>query len=219
MGGKEQALRPLPVVVVEGEVPAGGVLVPADLEVRQMPQAAVPAGTFSSLGQVEGKVASVSLVAGQVLYRGDVRTTGRTTYRYGLKPGEAGVLVPVNLSSSGAVVSGERVYVVGPLAAKQPAVSLFTGLRVVMVLNGSASGVIPGAGVNPARPAVKKASGVGVALGTSTNNTPTSVELAVPAAWQAQLIRSEELGVVLTVDPTDRAPGLGTALAGKLPAA
>lgn len=122
---------------------------------------------------------------------------GRSATNRGLRRGEVGVWVPVNLTSSGMAVAGQRVDVLfssnqltgsgqqssaGVLNAS--GVVLVQGARVLSVVNSNGGTLAPNA-----------ASSSAVATGA-----PAAVELALPDKAASRVIEAETLGTLTLVD-------------------
>ncbi|MDA8064137.1 MAG: hypothetical protein M0Z27_07000 [Thermaerobacter sp.] len=196
--------RLVPVLMAAGEMQAGEPFNKAAVRVDMLPAGVRTEQVLTSAEQVRGYLASARLVPGQIIYRQDL---SRSRARGGLKPGEKGVVLAANLTTSGGVNPGDRVDVIGRLGKKQPLAVLFSGLRVVRVLNSAAQRTaVPSAG-----PASHRAARSGSLVpGGQADQVPTFVEVACPGQWELRLALASEYGVLLELDgPGVRLPTLG----------
>jgi Flp pilus assembly protein CpaB len=104
----------VPVVVATTEVAAGTRLGAAVLEVRALPEHALPQGAVADLAEVEGRAATSVLAAGEVVTVHDVGATGLLAAQ---DPSVRAVFVPVPESAVlGALGPGDRVDLHSPVA-------------------------------------------------------------------------------------------------------
>lgn len=179
------------VVVATATVTPGSRITAKD--VRMAKVSGVPMA-LTVMQAVVGQYAVTTIPAGVPVVRSMV---GRTATNRGLRRGEVGVWVPVNLTSSGMAVTGQRVDVLfssnqltgsghqssaGVLNAS--GVVLVQGARVLSVVNSNGGTLAPNA-----------ASASAVATGA-----PAAVELALPGKAASRVIEAETLGTLTLVD-------------------
>ncbi|WXJ95311.1 hypothetical protein MCACP_17950 [Neomoorella carbonis] len=151
-------------------IPAGTEIKPEMVETASVPAQAAE-GMATSMDEVAGKVAAVSMVKGQYVWKDAVKE------RKGLKDGYITVFVPVDLSSSAAVVAGDVVDVFA--VEKNPNGTntrlLAQGVRVLHSLNQDGSEIEPGkgGGVSP----------------VPASRAPASVGLEVPKEVASQVVQ------------------------------
>lgn len=156
---------------------------------------------------VLNKVAVYDLAAGQLLMQSQV---GNTAEREGLKTGEVGMRVAVDLVTSAGVVPGDRVDVLvsgktqgqANQQAQATVQPLVYNIRVVNVVNNSNEEV-----TKPAATAKSGALSTGV-----SSDLPAAVELALTPAQAEQLALSEataKLILVIAPWPENQAQGQG----------
>ncbi|GAF24702.1 transcription elongation factor [Moorella thermoacetica Y72] len=151
-------------------IPAGAEIKPEMVETASVPaQAAI--GMATSVDEVAGKVAAVSMVKDQYVWKEAVKE-GK-----GLKDGYVVVYVPVDLSSSAAVVAGDvvDVFAVEKSSAGTSTKLLAQGVRVLHSLNQDGSEIEPGkgGGVSP----------------VPASRAPASVGLEVPKEVASQVVQ------------------------------
>ncbi len=101
----------VPVVVAARALPVGAPLTPGDTELRQLPEAALPAGALHEL-PAGGAQAAVPLQAGEILSAADLRTSALLA---GL-PGRVAVFVPLGEPAvAEALGAGDAVDVHSPV--------------------------------------------------------------------------------------------------------
>jgi Flp pilus assembly protein CpaB len=167
-----QASRTVNVVRAAEFIPAGAEIKPEMVEVVSIPAQAAN-GMATSPEEVTGKVAAVSMVKGQYIWKEAVRE-GK-----GLKDGHVVVYVPVDLSSSAAVLAGEVVDVYGidkAAGGASTAKLLAQGVRVLHSLNQDGNEVEPvksGGGLSP----------------VPASRAPASVGLEVPKEVAPQVVQ------------------------------
>ncbi|QGP93378.1 hypothetical protein MGLY_27860 [Neomoorella glycerini] len=166
-----QASKTVNVVRAAQFITAGSEIKPEMVEKVPVPAQAA-SGMATAVEEVAGRVATVSMVKGQYVWKDAVRE-GK-----GLKEGYVVVYVPVDLSSSAAVLAGEvvDVYAIDKTAGGAPAAKLLAqGVRVLHSLGQDGVEIEPGksGGISPV-PASK---------------SPVSVGLEVPKDVAAQLVQ------------------------------
>ena len=109
------ARRMAPVVMARQALPAGARLTDQAVEVREIPAAAIMAGAFESIAQVEGQVLSIPRAAGDQITADMVGESATTSVIDGLPPDHRAVAVHVNQATGlvGSIQVGSRVGVVG----------------------------------------------------------------------------------------------------------
>jgi pilus assembly protein CpaB len=102
----------VPVVVAALEIPFGGKIEAAHLRAVSMPRSILPSGTFSSLDEVEGKIAKQGMLAGEMVLSGRVVDhLGGSTLAAVINPEMRAVTVRVNdvAGVAGFLLPGNRV--------------------------------------------------------------------------------------------------------------
>jgi pilus assembly protein CpaB len=132
-GGQEQ-----PVVVAALEIPFGQKLDAAHVKVVPWPKTSLPAGTFGTVAEVEGKVANQRLVPGEPLLKDRiVETLEGSTLAAMVDPEKRAVTVRVNdvIGVAGFLLPGNRVDVLASRKQKNGAQTeiLLEDLRVLAV--------------------------------------------------------------------------------------
>ncbi len=151
-------------------IPAGAEIKPEMLETASVPAQAAN-GMAAKPEEVAGKVAAVSMVKGQYVWKDAVKE-GK-----GLKDGYVLVYVPVDLSSSAAVLAGDvvDVFAVEKSSAGMSTKLLVQGVRVLHSLNQDGTEIEPGkdSGVSP----------------VPASRAPASVGLEVPKEVASQVVQ------------------------------
>lgn len=158
-----------PVLVATGHVPVGATLTAADLEIRQIPEPAVPEGALTSSEQAVGRPAAAVLSPGEVLTGHDVRTGSLLA---GQDPGDVALWLPLpEPQVAAALAAGDLVDVLSPVDGSPV-------LSAVPVLAAPGAGGDRGAG-GAATGLAAVAAGAGPAGGRASGSG--GVWLAVPA--------------------------------------
>ncbi|MBE3582133.1 MAG: hypothetical protein IMW96_10980 [Thermoanaerobacteraceae bacterium] len=168
----KQASKTVNVVRATQFIPAGSEIRPEMVEVVPVPSQAVE-GMATALEEVTGKVAAVSMVKGQYIWQEAVRE-GK-----GLRDGYTVVFVPVDLSSSAAVLAGEVVDVYGVekgSGGSTAAKLLAQGVRVLHSLNQDGVEIEPGKAGGSLAP-------------VPASRAPASVGLEVPKEVALQVVQ------------------------------
>ncbi|MGI9951351.1 SAF domain-containing protein [Moorellaceae bacterium AZ2] len=167
-----EATKTVTVVRATQFIPAGSEIRPEMVEVVSVPAQAAE-GMVTAPEEVTGKVAAVSMVKGQYIWQDAVRE-GK-----GLQDGYTVVYVPVDLSSSAAVLAGEVVDVYGIEKGSGGATTarlLAQKVRVLHSLNQDGVEIEPG----------KENSGL---ASMPVSKTPASVGLELPKEVAQQVVQ------------------------------
>lgn len=167
-----QMSKGVTVVRVTQFIPAGAEIKPEMLEIASVPAQAAE-GMATKPEEVAGKVAAVSMLKGQYVWKDAVKE-GK-----GLRDGFVVVYIPVDLSSSAAVLSGEAVdvYAIDKTAGGAPAARLLAqGVRVLHSLNQDGTEIEPGKGGSGVSP-------------VPASRAPASVGLEVPKEVAPQVVQ------------------------------
>src|SRR2546430_7117723 len=110
---------PVPVVVAADHVARGSPLSPSDLRVTWMPEAYVPPGSYSRIGQVSGRVALAELSPGEAVTKTRLARVRAGPVASLIPEGLRAFAVPTTLPP-GAVLPGDRVDVLATYGSGQP---------------------------------------------------------------------------------------------------
>lgn len=126
----------VPALVAARALPLGAVVGAGDVEVRMLPPRALPDSALRDPTDAAGEVAVAPVVAGEVLTRSDLRTSGLLS---GMPPGTVAVFVPLqDVAVAAAVRAGDVVDVHSPVDGSVVA----DGSRVLRSLtDGDATGL------------------------------------------------------------------------------
>lgn len=148
-----EALHPavgslVPVVFAAGDVARGSTISSSVVEVRPMPSAYTPPGSFGDVDEVDGRIAVADLAAGEPITRTRVSSQ---------RVGPVAALVPTGLRAFaidavvplGALQAGDRVDVLATFGGGHPHTeTVAVGLEVLLVLRPAAAGALDGSAAN-----------------------------------------------------------------------
>lgn len=130
-------------LVTTRPVQGGAVLAGADVEVRQVPVAALPQEYLGQLEQAVGRALTVALPAGAVLLPSSVVSREALA-----APGKAVLPITLAATAAGLIEVGDRIDLIG--STQDASATLASAVRVVAVLRSeSDGGLVPSQGSGP----------------------------------------------------------------------